>query len=353
MILTLEQWKEILDTINPNKDDIVEAIKKELNKQDHNTYQEWEEKNFNLDHLIKMLGTELSFELLRIATMNSHKDLVIALLENGAKVDEKGKNDECTALHFAVKNGYIDVVEALLDKKASVNSLSIFGTPLNLAAEQGHKEIVEALLNKGADVNLQDNDRKTPLHLAIRKGNENIVKVLLDKGANVNLQDNDRKTPLHLAAEQGHKEIVEILLEKEVDVNVKGVYGNNTPLHLAAKNGRKDVVIALLENGANPLDLVNRLEFNQKIISKSTKISITLGIITALTVNIGYYIAGVELAIEAPLLIGFIAGAITFCAILAIATLVTGVTVSSIIKPSDKLDKPDLEVATQQVNGIC
>ncbi|WP_349968048.1 hypothetical protein [Wolbachia endosymbiont of Armadillidium arcangelii] len=66
-----------------------------------------------------------------------------------------------------------------------------------------------------------------------------------------------------------------------------------------------------------------------------------MGIITALTIGIGCSIAGVELsilaiagiAVAAALVIGVIAGGITY----------------SVSKPSDKLDKPDLKVFNQQV----
>ncbi|RDD35202.1 hypothetical protein Wcon_00669 [Wolbachia endosymbiont of Cylisticus convexus] len=79
----------------------------------------------------------------------------------------------------------------------------------------------------------------------------------------------------------------------------------------------------------------------KQIISKAIKTGVTLGIITALTIGIGCSIAGVELsilaiagiAVAAALVIGVIAGGITY----------------SVSKPSNKLDKPDLEVADQQV----
>ncbi|WP_264377796.1 leucine-rich repeat domain-containing protein [Wolbachia endosymbiont (group B) of Philonthus cognatus] len=94
----------------------------------------------------------------------------------------------------------------------------------------------------------------------------------------------------------------------------------------------------------NKIDLLQQIENDQSRRSKAIITGSVCGVIAALTVGIGCGVIGIELsilaiagiAVAAALVIGVIAGCITY----------------SVSKPSDKLDKPDLEVANQQVNGV-
>ncbi|NSX83602.1 hypothetical protein GOM44_04635, partial [Wolbachia endosymbiont of Atemnus politus] len=52
MTLTYEQWVEIIRSVNSNEGDILEQIKKNLEEQDKGTSQEWEAKNFDINHLV-------------------------------------------------------------------------------------------------------------------------------------------------------------------------------------------------------------------------------------------------------------------------------------------------------------
>jgi len=86
-------------------------------------------------------------------------------------------------------------------------------TALHIAALQGYMNIVEILLDIGIDINSKNNNGNTALHVAAIHGNMNIVEILLDRGADINSKDNDGQTALHEAAANGYTNIVEILLE--------------------------------------------------------------------------------------------------------------------------------------------
>ena len=76
-------------------------------------------------------------------------------------------------------------------------------TPLHYAAERGSQSVVQALLDKGASVDCVDKvwiilqhvhylkfqDNKTSLHFAVERGSQSVAQALLDKGANVDCMD--------------------------------------------------------------------------------------------------------------------------------------------------------------------
>jgi ankyrin repeat protein len=70
-------------------------------------------------------------------------------------------------LHLAASNCHTNVVVLLLDKGAKVNCTSKDGTtPLHLAAQDGCTDVVNILMAKGADVNARDDQGRTPLKRA-------------------------------------------------------------------------------------------------------------------------------------------------------------------------------------------
>ena len=155
-----------------------------------------------------------------------------------------------TTLIEAVKEGYLEVVQALLGARADVNKANEYGeTPLHSASQHGHLEVLQALLGAEADVNKADNDGETPLHSASQHGHLEVVQALLGAGADVNETDNDGKTPLYWASYHGHLEVVQALLGAGADVN-KADNGGKTPLYLTLYSSWR-VAMLLLEAGCN------------------------------------------------------------------------------------------------------
>ncbi len=110
---------------------------------------------------------------------------VIFLIETGSSPNETfDKNNEKNLLDIAAEQGYFDILIYLIEKGAKLNSKSRYGgTALHCASEKGHLKVVKCLIKKGADVNAKDQFERTALHLVSANGHLEIVQYLIGKGA--------------------------------------------------------------------------------------------------------------------------------------------------------------------------
>ena len=75
----------------------------------------------------------------------------------------KGNNDGMTPLHYAVRNGHLDVVNVLLARGARSDTGDIDGhTPLHFALFHGYRSIVDLFINHS---NCKVNILKTHFHV--------------------------------------------------------------------------------------------------------------------------------------------------------------------------------------------
>jgi uncharacterized protein len=208
-----------------------------------------------------------------------------------------------TALIEAVKNGYTEIVHALLKSGADVNAVGSYSfsgyTALDFAMPD-KKELFRLLWRKGATADtvnrtfvtaarhLDTNYLKILLHevpgwnaglradlkavggkaliaaVSMRTGTpmhdeiRNTVRFLLDRGVDPNFSDPNSSsdapwTALHGAAYGGHSEAVQALLKKGADINATfyGGQGNmlsgNTPLMMAIQEKHCETARLLLE----------------------------------------------------------------------------------------------------------
>ncbi len=195
----------------------------------------------------------------------SERQTAEILLEHGANPNVRNEDGE-TPLYSASRNGYVEVVSALMEGGAdpslgcSGSGLATEGnTPLHAAAERGNVEVVRALLEAGADPDLKNADGETPLHSVPER---EVFELLLGHGADPNARNEKGETLLHLASEEtsfddADAEMVNALLEKGADPNLSRsediiAGGGETPLHAAVGSGNVEIVRALLEAGADP-----------------------------------------------------------------------------------------------------
>ena len=162
-------------------------------------------------------------------------------------------------LHVAIKDGKIDVVKDLLEKKVDLHEKNRSSNPpLHAAIRKKNFEIVKILIEYGADVNGEGESGKPPLHIALgyrSRQTMDIVKLLLSKGAIYQEQnifqvlDSQRLVKYFL--ENGAS--INLIRDKSYMITVMdncAYYKGCTPLHIVARGGKLNMVKLLLKNGA-------------------------------------------------------------------------------------------------------
>ena len=144
--------------------------------------------------------------------------------ENIDEKDEKG----LTALMRASMHGDKVKVDELIAKKANLNIKSDDGyTALMYAVKSGYTDIVETLApTEGINLNIKSDDGDTALIMAINRADEDMVTILADKGANLDAKNNQGETPLLIAFNNRDTKIFGILVDKGANVNIKYENGN-------------------------------------------------------------------------------------------------------------------------------
>ncbi|KPI97270.1 Protein phosphatase 1 regulatory inhibitor subunit 16B [Papilio xuthus] len=88
---------------------------------------------------------------------------VADLVKDGMDLDEPRDNQGATLLHIASANGYLKVVEFLLEHRASTDVVDHdMWQPVHAAACWGHLEVLELLVQYGADLNVRNKHDETP-----------------------------------------------------------------------------------------------------------------------------------------------------------------------------------------------
>jgi ankyrin repeat protein len=126
-----------------------------------------------------------------------------------------------TPLHWPAHNGYVEIVDMLLDAGAAIDADEINcygGKPLHWASEHS-PQTVELLLRRGADVNSRnlktDSDfcGMTPLIMNATQKEDcaEVTEMLIGAGADIRATDAKGNTALDYAVERGNPRIEEVL----------------------------------------------------------------------------------------------------------------------------------------------
>lgn len=97
--------------------------------------------------------------------------------------------------------------------RSTFDNTKNFSLALHYAARNGDLDIFKRLLSSGADPNAQTNGGATALHRAAMQGHDPIVAhILTHPKLNPRLVDCDGQTALHRAAQNGHWSTVKLIL---------------------------------------------------------------------------------------------------------------------------------------------
>jgi ankyrin repeat protein len=193
--------------------------------------------------------TQTGWTALHFAAKEGSVDMIDLLLSAKAEVEAQTENGH-RPLAIAAFRGHKKAVMKFLDAKADVQARSLRGaSALYHAAGNGHLEVVDILLKANGDVTAEVDLGIASLQRASIGGHVYVVKRLLKAGAQVDAHANIASA-LSCAAIRGHIKVVNVLLEANADVNIQDDVGCGA-LHFAARNGHTEVVQRLLEANAD------------------------------------------------------------------------------------------------------
>lgn len=115
------------------------------------------------------------------------------------KEDKNFMQNMCP-IHIAARFGYKEIVKALIENGADINIKGYFGyTALHEACRKNNIDIVNILIKNGADVNIKSGRYGfMPLYLACENNYEEIIDILIKNGANLGLEPNHKVWRLDL-----------------------------------------------------------------------------------------------------------------------------------------------------------
>jgi ankyrin repeat protein len=189
---------------------------------------------------------------LHYAAQNGWLNLVEILLERGALKNSKSSADTrmWTPCHLAAKFGHVDIVAKFFEYGVDKEEATAFGlTALHIAAENGRVELAQFLLDSGLRkdaTTIPDNYEMTPLHYAVLGNHYDLAMLLIESGANKNAATNSGETALSFATSKDFTKLAISLLRSGCD--------RRNALNNAARNGNAELAVELLKYGANGLE---------------------------------------------------------------------------------------------------
>lgn len=200
------------------------------------------------------IGNDIAHQLLKI------KDINVNIQNNILKT---------SALHLAIMNGNIDVVNQLI-KKADLNVQDAMGdTPLLTSIKFAKTSIAKMLIDGGANLEMATPYKMSPLHTAVIRGNREIISYLIAGGANPNSLNGKHETPLMMAllSKESKEEVVYELL-KSPNINLKPIQDFINDSFFSQKDAKEcnvNQLKQLLNKDISPSDLKIILKNQRKI----------------------------------------------------------------------------------------
>lgn len=196
-------------------------------------------------------GHSITVSPLHPAAYFGLRECLLYFLASNVTLDAKDDEDQ-TALHWAARNGQVEVAELLLNYGIEVNWAGKNGkTALHYAAEQNNTHLIKILVQYKADMEYTDIDGQTPLLTAVQNVKLEPAQELVSLGASIEAMDSMHRNALHLSAIVGSRSIhmTRFLLERGACFEICDVK-NMLPMHYAIRQGSQETAEALIHAGA-------------------------------------------------------------------------------------------------------
>ncbi|KAL3867094.1 hypothetical protein ACJMK2_044325 [Sinanodonta woodiana] len=161
-----------------------------------------------------------------------------------------GKEERASQLFSFINTDSSEKATALLDDEVDFSVTKHGYNLLQLASRKGMKDVVEKLIRKGMSVNSVNENGNSAMHYAAREGHLEVVELLIKNGADANISNRDGNTALQIAVKSQSMNVIDRLKALGLNVNHRNHKGE-TALHIAVMNSKNEAVEALLMNGAN------------------------------------------------------------------------------------------------------
>ena len=173
------------------------------------------------------------------------------LLEAGANINMQ---DECrhdrTPLYEAVSHQRRQLALALIESGARVDLMESerHFTPLHAAAEIGDAEVARALIRARANVNIQSKFGNTPLHVAIQSNHIDLCRELLAAGARTDIANHHGRDALQTGLEWKSTDIVRLLLtERSLPITCRLDSDGHAVVHTAVLSKIRDLAKLIVD----------------------------------------------------------------------------------------------------------
>ena len=196
--------------------------------------------------------------ILHSAVSATHTSFVAELIAMGANPDICNR-DGLTSLHVAAIYGRLNTVKLLHAKNKSLLSMTDnYGfTAAHYAAREGYLPVLQYLVEKEVRGDIKVYGSNTILHLAAYNGHTRELKFLWNKYPSlITAQNNESFTAPQLAARMGHVETLQFCIDAGIKPDTRTVDGR-TFLHLAAYNGQLAMVKYLCKHHPQIVDMID------------------------------------------------------------------------------------------------
>ena len=188
-------------------------------------------------------GRKDIFDYLAPLTNSELRQLAEKELAHGLVYRQRRDNYAVEAFVHAALFGNLKAVSKALSLQIDINAISSNGeTALHKAIRNKQLSIVEVLLEAGANPNIKDEDERgnTPLIIALLQGDheDKIFQALLRAGADVNDSNNLGETALMIAVYCWNISAIKQLLRAGVNINAKNERGDTALFYAICQRGK-------------------------------------------------------------------------------------------------------------------